>query len=131
MNKNNTVRQAGGFIVQLMPGAPDDVIDRLEKRISEISSITSLLDAGKTPEEILTDLLGDMNLEISDKMPVQYHCDCTKSRVERALVSIGKKELKEMIDEGKTIEVGCQFCSRRYNFSVDDLNELLDRAVRP
>lgn len=131
MNKDNTVRQAGGFIIQLMPGASDDCIDKLEARLGKISSITSLLDEGKTPEEILKDLLGDMELDILDRMPVAFHCDCTKERVEKALISIGKKEIQDMIDEGKAIEVGCQFCNRQYSFAVEELEGLLAKAVRP
>lgn len=131
MNKDNTVRQAGGFIIQLMPGASDDCIDRLEARLGEISSITSLLDEGKTPEEILNDLLGDMELEILDQISTAFHCDCTKERVEKALISIGKKEIQDMIDEGKAIEVGCQFCNRQYSFEVEELEALLAKAVRP
>ena len=104
MNKDNTVRQAGGFMIQLLPGASDELIDRLEERLGELSSITALLDAGKTPEETLSDLLGDFDLEILEKKPVQFHCDCSRERVERAIVSIGKKEIREMIEEGKPIE---------------------------
>ena len=91
MNKDNTVRQAGGFIIQLLPGASDEIIDRLEAKLSGISSITSLLDAGKTPEEILTDILGEFGLEILKKMPVQFHCDCERSIVEKAIIIIGRK----------------------------------------
>lgn len=131
MNRDNTVRQAGGFILQMMPGASDEVIDRLEERLGSMDSITSLLDAGKSPEEILGDLLGDMDLNIQDKIPAAYHCDCTKERVERALISIGRKEIQDMIDEGKNIEVGCQFCNKKYSFAVEELNGLLQKAVRP
>lgn len=131
MNKNNTVRQAGGFMIQMMPGASDEVIDRLEERLKAITSITSLLDAGNTPEMILEQILGDMGLEINEKIPTQFYCNCTKERVEKALVSIGKKELQEMIDEGKEIEVNCHFCSRHYGFSVDELKVLLSKASRP
>lgn len=131
MNKDNTVRQAGGFIIQLMPGASDDCIDRLEARLGEMSSITALLDAGKTPEEILEDLLGDMGLEILDRLPARFHCDCHKSRVARAITSIGKKELQSMIDEGKPIEVSCHFCNKIYTFTVDELKEMLEKATRP
>ena len=130
MNKDNTVRQAGGFIIQLLPGASDEIIDRLEAKLSVISSITSLLDAGKTPEEILTDILGEFGLEILKKMPVQFHCDCERSRVEKAIISIGKKEIQDMIDEGKEIEVNCQFCNKHYKFSVDELGEMLKKATR-
>ena len=131
MNKDNTVRQAGGFIIQLLPGASDEVIDKLEVRLGEISSITALLDAGKTPEEILDDLLGDFGLEILDKIPTRFHCDCDKNRVEKALISVGRKELQEMIDDGQTIEVGCQFCNQMYAFTVDELKEMLQKASRP
>ena len=131
MNKDNTVRQAGGFIIQLLPGATDELIDMLEKRLGEITSITSLLDAGKTPEEILEYLLGDFGLEILDKLPTRFHCDCTKSRVEKALISVGRKELQEMIDDGKTIECGCQFCNKVYTFDVEELKEMLEKATRP
>lgn len=131
MNKDNTVRQAGGFIIQLLPGASDEMIDQLEKRLGEIDSITALLDAGKTPEEILADLLGDFNLEILDKMPARFHCDCEKSRVEKAIISVGKKEIQEMIDDGKPIEVSCHFCNKIYTFSVEELKEMLAKAVRP
>ena len=130
MNRDNTVREAGGFIIQLLPGASDEIIDKLEAKISGISSITSLLDAGKTPEEILTDILGEFGLEILKKMPVQFHCDCERSRVEKAIISIGKKEIRDMIDEGKEIEVNCQFCNKHYKFSVDELGDLLKKATR-
>ena len=130
MNKDNTVRQAGGFIIQLLPGASDEIIDRLEAKLSGISSITSLLDAGKTPEEILTDILGEFGLEILKKMPVQFHCDCERSRVEKAIISIGKKEIQDMINEGREIEVNCQFCNKHYKFSVDELGEMLKKATR-
>ena len=130
MNKDNTVRQAGGFIIQLLPDASDEIIDRLEAKLSGISSITSPLDAGKTPEEILTDILGEFGLEILKKMPVQFHCDCERSRVEKAIISIGRKEIQDMIDEGKEIEVNCQFCNKHYKFSVDELGEMLKKATR-
>ena len=131
MNKDNTVRQAGGFMIQLLPGASDELIDRLEERLGELPSITALLDARTTPEEILSGLLGDFDLEILEKKPVQFHCDCSRERVERAIVSIGKKEIREMIEEGKPIEAGCQFCNKKYSFSVEELEELLQKAVRP
>ena len=130
MNKDNTVRQAGGFIIQLLPGASDEIIDKLEAKLSGISSITALLNAGKTPEEILTDILGEFGLEILSKMPVQFRCDCDRSRVEKAIISIGKKEIQDMINEGREIEVNCQFCNKHYKFSVDELEDMLKRATR-
>ena len=130
MNKDNTVRQAGGFIIQLLPGASDEIIDKIEAKLSGISSITALLNAGKTLEEILTDILGEFGLEILSKMPVQFRCDCDRSRVEKAIISIGKKEIQDMINEGREIEVNCQFCNKHYKFSVDELEDMLKRATR-
>ncbi|WP_294148437.1 Hsp33 family molecular chaperone HslO [uncultured Clostridium sp.] len=130
MNKDNTVRQAGGFIIQLLPGASDDIIDKLEKKLGDMDSITSLLDAGRTPEMILDSVIGEFGLEILDTMPTEFYCNCDKARVEKALISIGRKELQEMIDEGKTIEVNCHFCNQNYAFTVEELNDLLRRAVR-
>ena len=130
MNKDNTVRQAGGFILQLLPGASEEVISTLENRLKEITSITSLLDAGNTPEMILEHILGDFGLEILDKMPAQFACNCSRERIEKALISIGKKELQEMINEGKTIEMNCHFCNKHYPVTVEELKGLLEKAVR-
>ena len=130
MNKDNTVRQAGGFILQLLPGASEKVISTLENRLKEITSITSLLDAGNTPEMILEHILGDFELEILDKVPTQFACNCSRDRIEKALISIGKKELQEMIDEGKTIEMNCHFCNKHYPVTVEELKGLLEKAVR-
>lgn len=124
MEKNNTVRRAGGFIVQLMPFAEDEVIDRLEKNISGLSSVTTMLDQGMTPEQILEVILEGLDLRITDTLPCQFHCNCDKKRVERALIGIGKEELQDMIDEGKEIEVNCHFCNRNYVFTVDELKAL-------
>lgn len=128
MNKDNTVRQAGGFIIQLMPGASEEIISGLEERLKEITSITSLLDAGNTPEQILQKVLGGFGLEILDSVPVQFHCNCSKSRIEKALISVGKKELQSMIDDGETIEVNCHFCNKHYPITVEELKELLEKA---
>ena len=130
MNKDNTVRQAGGFILQLLPGASEEVISTLENRLKEITSITSLLDAGNTPEMILEHILGDFGLEILDKIPTQFAYNCSRERIEKALISIGKKELQEMIDEGKTIEMNCHFCNKHYPVTVEELKGLLEKAVR-
>lgn len=130
MEKNNTVRQAGGFIIQLMPFTSEEIVDRLEKKLAGMTSVTSMLDAGMTPEQLLDELLGEFGVEITDTVPVQYRCDCSKERIERALISIGKKDLQEMIDDGKPIEVGCQFCNKKYQVTVDELRELLRRSSR-
>ena len=130
MNKDNTVRQAGGFIIQLMPGASEAVISALEKKIGEIHSITTLLDVGNTPETILQYILGDLGLEINEKLPAKFTCNCNKSRIEKALISVGKKDIQEMIDDGKPIEVNCHFCNKNYTFDVEELKEILEKARR-
>lgn len=128
MNKDNTVRQAGGFIIQLLPFADEAIIDQLEKKISEVDSITALLDKYETPEVILEHILGDFGLEILDKVNTQFFCNCTKERVEKAIVSIGKKDIQEMIDDNEPIEVNCHFCNTNYHFSVDNLTEIVKRS---
>ncbi|MDE6663523.1 MAG: Hsp33 family molecular chaperone HslO [Lachnospiraceae bacterium] len=125
MEKNNTVKQAGGFIIQLMPFAQEEVIKKLEEKISTIASVTSMLDEGKTPEQILELVLGDMGLEITEKMPVQFKCNCTKERVEKVLLSLGKKELKEMIAEGEEVKLHCHFCNKDYGFTIEELKALI------
>ena len=128
MNKDNTVKRAGGFIIQLMPFAEDWVTDLLEKKVGEISSVTALLDQELSPEMILEQMLGDVGLEITDKLPADFKCNCTKQRVEKAIVSIGHKDIQEMIDEGQPIEVNCHFCNQHYHFSVEELKELIRQA---
>lgn len=130
MDKGNTVRQAGGFIIQLMPFTSDEVIDCLEAKLSEVKSVTTMLDGGMTPEQILEELLGEFGLEINDTLPTQYHCNCSRERIEKALISIGKKDLQEMINDGEPIEVGCQFCDKKYQVTVDELKGLLARSSR-
>jgi molecular chaperone Hsp33 len=125
MNKNNTVKQAGGFIIQLMPFTSDEIIDALEKKISEISSVTELLEQGHTPESLLEHILGDFGVEITEKIPAAFYCNCSKERVHKAIVSIGKKDLQEMIDDGEPIEVKCHFCNTAYTFSIDELKEIV------
>lgn len=128
MNRENTVRQAGGFILQMMPGASEEVIAALENKLNEITSITALLDEGMTPEQVLEHILGDFGMEILDKIPTQFACNCTKDRIEKALISVGKTELQAMIDDGKTIEVNCHFCNKHYPVTVDELKNLLEQA---
>ncbi|ABX43770.1 Hsp33 family molecular chaperone HslO [Lachnoclostridium phytofermentans] len=128
MNRDNTVRCAGGFIIQLLPFAEEEVIEKLEKKIGEITSVTSMLDKGMTPEEILQELLGEFGLTILDKIPTKFTCNCTKERVEKAIVSIGKKDLQEMIDDEKPIEVNCHFCNTNYEFSVEELKDIITRS---
>ena len=124
MNKDNTVRQAGGFIIQLMPFTPDEVVDALEKKISEIASVTEMLEEGNTPEQILEIILGDFGLEITDTLPAAFQCDCSKERVSRAISTLSKKDLDDIINDGEAIEVKCQFCNKAYHFDVDELKEM-------
>lgn len=119
-----TVRRAGGFILQIMPSFDESVIESLEKKISEIISITSLLDADMSPEMILEQILGEFGVELLDKIPTKYHCSCTKERVEKAIISIGRKDIQEMINENEPVEVNCHFCNSKYMFDVDDLHRL-------
>lgn len=128
MEHDNTVKQAGGFIIQLMPFTEDAVIDALEKKLQEVTSVTSMLDAGDTPEMILDKLLGDFGVQITDKVPANFYCNCTKHRVEKAIISIGKKDIQEMIDDEKPIEVNCHFCNTNYEFSVEELKQILKKS---
>lgn len=128
MNKDNTVRQAGGFIIQMMPFAQEEVIAALETRLKEFSSVTSHLDAGETPEDMMKKLFEGFDMEIEDKVPTQFYCNCSKERVSKAVISVGKKDLQEMIAEGKPIEVNCHFCNSYYTFTVEEMEEMLKAA---
>ena len=128
MNKNNTVRQAGGFIVQLMPFAEEEVISRLEQNVQKINSVTNLLEEGHTPESLLEKVLEGFDVQINEKMDTRFRCNCSKERVAKALISIGRKELNEMIQEGKPIEMNCNFCNTNYYFTVEELKEILRRC---
>ncbi len=130
MNKDNTVRCAGGFIVQVMPFVTDEVVTKLEKNIKKISSVTSMLDDGCTPEQMLEHVLDDLDMVVTDTLPAAFKCNCSHERIEKAIISIGKKDIQEMIDEGKEVEVKCHFCNTAYTFSVDELKEILKQAKR-
>ena len=127
MNRDNTVRRAGGFIIQLMPFTSDEIITKLEEKLSGMTSVTALLDAGRGPEEILESLLGEFGLEITDTVPTRFFCNCSKARIEKVIASIGRKDLEEMIEDGKDIEVNCHFCNKNYTFSVEELKAILKR----
>lgn len=129
MEKDNTVKQAGGFIIQLMPFAEESVIARLEENLSKFSSVTTVLNEGKTPEALLELLLCGLEPVITDKLPARFFCNCDKGRVEKAMISIGKKEITEMIEEGKEIEVTCHFCNQAYTFSVEELKDILAKGM--
>ena len=128
MQKDNTVMQAGGFIIQVMPFAEDEVLDRLEENISHLEPVTTMLEKGYTPEQILETVFEGLDVEINDVLPAQFYCDCTKERVEKAIVSVGEKEIKAMIAEDKEIEVNCHFCNKHYTFTVEELKDILKQS---
>lgn len=128
MEKDNTVKCAGGFIIQLMPYAEDAVIDKLEENLKGITSVTELLERGHTPEMILEALLGSLGLEITDTLPAKFYCNCSKERVEKAVVSIGREEIQKMIDDGEDIEVKCHFCNTAYQYTIEELKDILARG---
>ena len=125
VNKDCTVNCAGGFIIQVMPNADDTVIDRLEKRLGEVDSVTKLLEQGMTPEDIIRYLMEGMDIDFLDTIPTQYHCNCSRERVSRAIASIGRKDLQEMVDAGEPVEVNCDFCGSHYLFDTEDLKQML------
>lgn len=122
-----SVRVAGGYILQLLPGAPDDVIDRLEAGIQNAGAVTAMLDKGLTPKEMLQTVMDGMELEFFEETPVEYRCYCTRDRVESTLISLGKKELGEIAEEGKDIQVECQFCDTEYKFTPTQIRNILEK----
>lgn len=130
MEKDNTVKQAGGFILQLMPFTEEAVISRLEENLKKVTSVTALLEEGYSPQMLLEKLLEGFDMEINDTIPTQFYCNCSKERVERALISIGRKDIQEMIDEGKEIEMNCHFCNKNYTFTVEELKKILKECKR-
>ena len=125
IGKDYSCLSAGGYMIQLLPGAEDSFIDKIEQRIAEIPPVSTLFSTGKTNAEYLKDILGDIEFDIFDEADVSYHCDCSRKRVEKALVSLGEKELSEMVNDGKSIDVSCQFCDKVYTFTPEDLKNLL------
>lgn len=130
MERDNTVKQAGGFILQLMPSASEELIDRLEKKLQAMDSVTSYLDRGFTPEQLLEELIGEFGVEYLQRVETSFFCNCSKERVEKAIVSIGRKELNEMVQEGKPIEVKCHFCNSAYEFTVEDLKKIIKNSCK-
>ena len=125
VDRDYSVKQAGGFILQLMPDISDEIIEKLEAKIPQIKPVTTMLDEGMTPEDILREILGDMDLQIMDKTEVCYRCDCSEEKVRKAIASIDKRDIQEMIDDNEPIEVKCQFCNKKYTFDVEQLKEML------
>jgi len=130
MNRDNTVRRAGGFMIQLMPGASEEIIGQLEETVKGLSSVTSMLDRGMGPEEMLRLILKDFDPVINARTDASFYCGCTRERVEKALISIGRKDIDEMIAEGKDVELACHFCSKKYVFTPEDLVRLREEHMK-
>lgn len=128
LSKENTVEQAGGFIIQLMPFAEDRIAEALESRIMKISSITNLQEQGMKPEDILKEVLGELEIDSMETIPTGFSCNCDRERVSKALIAVGTKEINEMISEGKDVELKCHFCNTDYIFNIDELKELKKQA---
>ncbi|MBO4824463.1 MAG: Hsp33 family molecular chaperone HslO [Lachnospiraceae bacterium] len=124
MNKDNTVKRAGGFIVQLMPFADEEVISRLEENLKKITSVTALLDGGATPEDIVKLICDGFDIEFNDTIPTSFYCNCSKERFAKGLISLNDQDMQEMIDSGETIEVNCRFCGKHYYFDTEELKEI-------
>ena len=123
-----TIKAAGGFILQVLPGAYDEDIDNVEKTIATLSSVTQMLDEGKTPKDIVEHLLSDYEIEYFDDVPTKYECDCSRERTDRALISLGKDELAKIIEEDGKAQITCHFCDNVYDYTKEDLESLLEEA---
>lgn len=130
MERDNTVKTAGGFIIQMMPFAREETVSRIEENLKHVTSVTALLDRGCTPEDVLGELLGNVGLEVTDKVPTQFCCNCSKERVEHAVAGIGRKDIQDMINDGKDIEVKCHFCNSAYRYTVEDLKRIMKRSKK-
>ena len=128
IDRDRSVKVAGGYLLQLLPGAPDEVIDKLEAGIRRAGAVTAMLDAGLTPEEILGQVCGDLGVVFMETTPVSYKCYCDRERVTSALISLGRKELAEIQAEGKTFPVECQFCDEVYSFTPEDIGKILEKV---
>ncbi|KMY55979.1 heat shock protein Hsp33 [Bacillus sp. FJAT-27231] len=128
VNPDNSILAAGGFIVQIMPGAEEEVISLIEEKVSNMTPISKLIEQGMSPEEILYYVLGKENVKILEQMPVSFECTCSKERFGNAMVSLGKEEIQEMIDEDGQAEAQCHFCNEKYLFTREELEELKEAA---
>ena len=125
VDRDCSVKVAGGYLIQLLPGAPDETIDIVESGIKRAGAVTAMLDQGMTPEDVLGQVCGDLGVVFMETTPVEYKCYCSRERVTAALMSLGKKELTEIMEEGKDFLVECQFCDEKYSFSPADIEALL------
>lgn len=129
LNRDQTVDVAGGYLLQLLPGAPEKLIDQLEASVRKVGSVSGLMKEGLSPQEIILRVLEGMDAEILEETPIRYKCYCSRHRVESTLISLGEKELREIIGEGENISVGCQFCDVEYTFTPAELEQLLTDAL--
>ena len=129
MNRDQSVEVAGGYLLQLLPGAPEELIDRLEAAVQEAGTVTNLMQQGLTPREVILRVLKDMDVEFLEERPICYKCYCSRERVESTLISLGEKDLREIIADGEPISVGCQFCDVTYTFTPEELTDLLHHAL--
>ena len=127
VDTDRSVKVAGGYLLQLLPGAPDEVIDKLEAGIKRAGAVTAMLEAGLTPEEILGQVCGDLGVVFMETTEVAYKCYCSRERVTAALISLGREELTDIMAEGKTFPVECQFCDTAYEFTPEDIQKLLEK----
>lgn len=125
VDTDQSVRAAGGYLIQLLPGAPDEVVDVIEAGIEKAGAVTSVLDKGLSAQGMLELVMEGLELEILETSPVEYRCYCDRDRVTATLISLGKKELQEIVDEGETIHIECQFCDTIYDFKPDEISEIL------
>lgn len=125
VDRDYNIKESGGFIIQMMPDADDNIITKLEEKLKTMEPVTAMLDKGMAPEDILNELAGEFEPKILDKVPVEYYCNCSRERVERALISIGKKELAHIIEEDKQASLHCHFCNKDYVFNENDLLNIL------
>lgn len=122
---DQSVRAAGGYLIQLLPGAPDDIIDLIEAGIQKAGAVTTLLDQGLSAQQLLETVMEGLNLEILETTPVEYRCYCSRDRVTSTLISLGKKEMQEIVEDQETIHVECQFCDTIYDFTPEQIQEIL------
>ena len=125
VDTDSTVKHSGGFIIQLMPDADEETVAAIESKVNGAPSVTSMMEDGMSPEDILEYYLGDLDLKINETEPVRFYCDCSKEKVARALATISRKDLEEIINDGEEIEVKCHFCNSAYKFGIDELNEIM------
>ena len=128
VNPDNTIQSAGGFIIQLMPGTEDETITEIENHLQTIPPVSKMVQMGLTPEEILEQLLGEGHVQVLEKMPVSFECQCSRERISNALISLGKEEIEDMIETDGKAEAQCHFCNEKYHFSKEDLEELVKEA---